>query len=106
MHYIYAVLKVNKSNTSIDFNINAEESAVYELIRETDRFIGQREATSRLTLIHFLKSLLLDTVNQVSRRCSDGTIRCRLQKLNNQKLKVEIGSDLPEFKLIWECWNE
>ncbi len=97
---------MNKSNTSIDFNINAEESAVYELIQETDRFIGQREPISRLTLILLLKSLLLDTVNQVSRRCSDGTIRCRLQKLNNSKLKVEIGSDLSKFKLIWECRNE
>ncbi len=100
------MLKVNKSNTSIDFNINAEESAVYELIRETDRFIGRGEAISRHTLILLLKSLLLDTINHVSIRCSDGTISCRLQKLNNSKLKVEIGSDLSEFKLIWQCRNE
>ena len=99
------MLTVNKSNTSINFNINAEESAVYELIQETDRLIGQREASSRLTLIFFLKSLLLDAVNQVSKSCSDGTISCRLQKLNNSKLKIEIGSDLPGFKLIWEFWN-
>ncbi len=99
--FFYAMIQVNRSDSTIAFDISSEIPMVSRLINEVGGFIGGIQITRRIALILFLKALLIDTIDNGKNGNHERIIRGRIELLKDSRLFIEVESDLPKFRLIW-----
>ena len=95
------MIQVNKSDSTITFDISSEIPMVSKLINEVGEFIGDIQATRRIALILFMKALLIDAIHHGKNGNHEQIIRGRLEMLKDNRLKIEVESGLPKFRLLW-----
>ena len=96
------MIQVNRSDSTIAFDISSEIPMVSRLIDELGEFIDGIQVTRRIALILFLKALLIDTIDHGKNGNHGQIIKCRLEMLKkDNRLIIEVESDLPKFRLLW-----
>ncbi|HEC60648.1 MAG TPA: ATP-binding protein [bacterium] len=87
------MLRVDKSEKNIVFQISSETSLVDKILKETERFVDRVKDENRSGLMIVLRELLLNAVIHGNNNVAERHINCRIEKLEKTRLRVEVEDE-------------